>query len=58
MLYLPETRGMDLPQTLENVKVWYAENSGIRLRKGRHKQRIKDEEICIAADSKSLDEML
>ena len=36
-LYLPETRGMDLLQTLEEVKLWYAENSGLRLRKGRKK---------------------
>ena len=42
-LYLPETRGMDLLQTLEEVKLWYAENSGLRLRKGRKKENLKSE---------------
>ncbi|XP_048735641.2 solute carrier family 22 member 16-like [Ostrea edulis] len=34
-LYLPETRGWDLPQTMAEVKMWYKENSGFRLRKTR-----------------------
>jgi hypothetical protein len=34
-LYLPETRGWDLPQTMTEVKQWYKENSGFRLRKTR-----------------------
>ncbi|XP_078315174.1 organic cation transporter protein-like [Crassostrea virginica] len=42
-LYLPETRGMDLLQTLEEVKLWYAENSGLRLRKGRKNKNLKFE---------------
>lgn len=42
-LYLPETRGMDLLQTLDEVKVWYAEHSGFRLRKGRQKMNPKSE---------------
>lgn len=33
VLYLPGTRGIDLPQTLEKVKTWYAENSDIKLQK-------------------------
>lgn len=36
-LYLPETRVLDLPRTLGEVKIWYAENSRFRLRKGREK---------------------
>lgn len=27
-LYIPETRGIDFPRTLGEVKIWYAENSG------------------------------
>ena len=42
-LYLPETRGMDLLQTLEEVKLWYAVNSGLRLRKGRKNENLKSE---------------
>jgi hypothetical protein len=34
-LYLPETRGWDLLQTMAEVKKWYKENSGFRLRKTR-----------------------
>lgn len=33
ILYVPETRGVELPHTLKDVKVWYSENSGIRQRK-------------------------
>lgn len=29
ILYVPETRGVELPQTLVEVKVWYSENSGL-----------------------------
>uniref|UniRef100_K1PNQ9 Solute carrier family 22 member 16 n=1 Tax=Magallana gigas TaxID=29159 RepID=K1PNQ9_MAGGI len=42
-LYLPETRGMDLLQTLDEVKVWYAEHSGFRLKKGRTKNKLESE---------------
>lgn len=38
-LYLPETRGMDLLQTLGEVKIWYAGNIGFRLKKGRKKNK-------------------
>lgn len=30
ILYVPETRGVELPQTLKEVKVWYTERSGLR----------------------------
>ncbi|XP_065945028.1 solute carrier family 22 member 6-A isoform X2 [Magallana gigas] len=30
ILYVPETRGVELPQTLVEVKVWYTEKSGLR----------------------------
>nr|XP_022332351.1 solute carrier family 22 member 6-A-like [Crassostrea virginica] len=32
LLYVPETRGHELPQTLAEVKVWYTEHSGRRQR--------------------------
>lgn len=48
-LYLPETRGIDLPSTLGEVKVWYAENSGFRLRKGREKSKQKSKS-CVVSD--------
>nr|XP_011427430.3 organic cation transporter protein [Crassostrea gigas] len=38
-LYLPETREMDLLQTLGEVKIWYAGNIGFRLKKGRKKNK-------------------
>lgn len=47
-LYLPETRGKDLPRTLEEVKVWYGENSGFRLRKGREKSEQKSITLIVS----------
>lgn len=53
-LYLPETRGMDLLQTLDEVKVWYAEHSGFRLKKGRTKYKLESEiEKVYTRESKS-----
>lgn len=49
-LYLPETRGMELPQTLGEVKLWYAENGGFRLRKCRNKNEHKSETIIVLAE--------
>ncbi|XP_061173298.1 organic cation transporter protein-like [Saccostrea echinata] len=53
-LYLPETHGMDLPQTLDEVKRWYAENSGLRLRKSRKKENsvYEDSDVPLAVASK------
>lgn len=34
---------MDLLQTLDEVKVWYAEQSGFRLKKGRKKNKQESE---------------
>lgn len=34
---------MDLLQTLDEVKVWYAEHSGFRLKKGRTKNKLEPE---------------
>lgn len=47
VLYLPETRGIDLPQTLEEVKIWYAENSGIKLGKYKRKKANQDLETVV-----------
>lgn len=47
VLYLPETRGIDLPQTLEEVKTWYAENSGIKLGKYKRKKANQDLETVV-----------
>ncbi|XP_055998240.1 organic cation/carnitine transporter 2-like [Ostrea edulis] len=32
LLYLPETRGVELPQTLTEVKLWYTDHSGLHRR--------------------------
>lgn len=47
VLYLPETRGIDLPQTLEEVKTWYAENSGIKFGKYKRKKANQDLETVV-----------
>lgn len=47
VVYLPETRGIDLPQTLEEVKTWYAENSGIKLGKYKRKKANQDLETVV-----------
>lgn len=44
VLYLPETRGIDLPQTLEKVKTSYAENSNIKLGKYKRKKANQNSE--------------
>ncbi|XP_061172477.1 organic cation transporter protein-like isoform X1 [Saccostrea echinata] len=56
-LYLPETRGMDLPQTLDEVKRWYAENSGLRLRKSRKKESNVYEDFAVPLAVASKDQM-
>ncbi|XP_061174320.1 organic cation transporter protein-like [Saccostrea echinata] len=55
-LYLPETRGMDLPQTLDETKRWYTENSGLRLRKSRKKEHsvFEDSDGPLAVASKEI----
>lgn len=44
VLYQPETRGKDLPQTLEKVKTSYAENSNIKLQKYKRKKANQNSE--------------
>lgn len=47
---MPETREMDLLQTLGEVKIWYAGNIGFRLKKGRKKIKSAPE-ILVHCDS-------
>lgn len=47
ILYLPETRGIELPQTLGEVKLWYAENGGFQLRKFRNKNKHTSETMFV-----------
>lgn len=45
---------MDLLQTLDEVKVWYDEHSGFRLKKGRTKNKLEPEiEKLYTRESKS-----
>lgn len=45
---------MDLLQTLDEVKVWYAEHSGFRMKKGRTKNKLESEiEKVYTRESKS-----
>lgn len=45
---------MDLLQTLDEVKVWYAEHSGFRQKKGRTKNKLESEiEKVYTRESKS-----
>lgn len=53
VLYLPETRGMDLPQTLEEVKIWYAENSGIRVQKYKRKKANQESKTIVVPYNKN-----
>jgi hypothetical protein len=32
LFYLPETRGVELPQTLAEVELWYSDHSGLHRR--------------------------
>lgn len=47
ILYLPETRGIELPQTLGEVKLWYAKNGGFQLRKFRNKNKHTSETMFV-----------
>ncbi|XP_062595386.1 organic cation transporter-like protein, partial [Saccostrea cucullata] len=44
-VYLPETRGWDLPQTIAEVKVWYKEKSGFQLKKSQRTDSVETSEI-------------